>query len=217
MTYLAQAELSLKTGSLPEALKAWQQVRENCSGAAHFVELGLAILEGSLQFNDTSVVSGNTHKTAASLDRLHPAKDASDAPVSSTMTRAQVEQSRTQAARSAEVRRAVGIKLRVARGLLAISTNNIDRAARELAEIGEEGGLGEWEGVVISGADLAFLTAILSLASGSRDYIQRTLLDRPSFHAAIDDSQSWILDLVRAFVGANYGEALTILHKAEVR
>ncbi|GMK54863.1 hypothetical protein CspeluHIS016_0114490 [Cutaneotrichosporon spelunceum] len=210
-----RAELAVKTGSLQEALVAWQQARENCSGAAHFVELGLAILEGSLQFNDTSVVSGNAAKTSASLDRLHPAKDASDAPVSSTMTRAQVEQSRTQAARSAEVRRAVGVKLRVARGLLAIDSGEWSYAARELGEIGEEGGLVDWEGVVISTADLAFLTAILALASGSRDYIKRVLLDRPSFHAAIDDSQSWILDLVRAFVGAHYGEALTILHKAE--
>ncbi|BEI80381.1 hypothetical protein CcaverHIS002_0109100 [Cutaneotrichosporon cavernicola] len=215
LTYLAQAELALKTGSLVEALRAWQQVRENCSGAAHFVELGLAVLEGSLQFNDTSVVSGNAAKTSASLDRLHPVKDASDAPVSSTMTRAQVEMSRTQAARSAEVRRAVGVKLRVARGLLAIDSLEFSRAACELGEIGEEGGLGEWDGVVISTADLAFLTAILALASGSRDYIKEVLLDRPSFHAAIDDSQPWILDLVRAFVGANYGEALTILRKAE--
>jgi COP9 signalosome complex subunit 1 len=216
LTYLAQAELALKTGSVAEALKAFNQVRENCSGAAHNVELGLAILQGTLQFNDTSVVSGNTHKTSASLDRLYPASSAGDAPVSSTMTRLQVEQSRTQAARSAEVRRAVGVKLRVARGLLAINAHEYSRAARELGEVGEEGGLGEWDGVVISTADLAFLTAILALASGTRDYIKRVLLDRPSFHAAVDDSQSWILDLVRAFVGAAYGEALTILRKAEV-
>ncbi|KLT39155.1 PCI-domain-containing protein [Cutaneotrichosporon oleaginosum] len=215
LTHLAQAELALKAGSLTEALKAFNQARENCSGAAHYVELGLAILQGSLQFNETGVVPGNTHKTAASLDRLHPVKEAGDAPVSSTMTRLQVLQSRNKAARAAEARRTVGIKLRVARGILAINMREYSHAARELGEVGEEGGLGDWEGVVISTADLAFLTAILALASGTRDYVKRVLLDRPSFHAAIDDSQAWILDLVRAFVGAHYGEALAILRKAE--
>lgn len=132
------------------------------------------------------------------------------------MTRAQVEQSREQAARSTEVRRAVGVKLRVARGLLGLAHGEYARAAREFAEAGEEGGLQDWDGAVISTSDLAFLTAICAIASGSRDYIRRIILDRPSFHSAVDDSQSWILDLVRAFVSAHYGEALGILRKVEV-
>jgi len=38
------AQLALKEGSLPNALKAFQSVREYSSGAAHQVELGLAII-----------------------------------------------------------------------------------------------------------------------------------------------------------------------------
>lgn len=41
------------------------------------------------------------------------------------------------------------------------------------------------------------------------------LVDRSSFRSALDDSNRWILDLVRAFIDARYGDALTLLNKHE--
>lgn len=195
------------------------------------MELGLGIVvvsisavgsltwQSALQFNDTTPLSGNVTKIESSLDRLHPPVTGSAQPVSNEMTQAQVQQSRDQAARSQKVRRDVGVKLRVARGLLSLQREGsagYANAAREFGQVGEEGGLQDWEGEVISSADLALLTTVCALASGERADIKSKLLDRPSFHASIDDSQNWILDLVRAFVGANYAEALKLLRKAEV-
>jgi len=148
------------------------------------------------------------------IDRLHPV--VASVPVSSTMTITQVQQNRAAEARNQAVRRAVGVKLRVARAILALSHQEYQRAARELGEVGEEGGLGEWEGEAISTPDAAFLTAICTLATGTREHIRRVLLDRASFHAALGDHQGWVMDLVRAFVDARYSEALTLLRKAEV-
>lgn len=69
----------------------------------------------------------------------------------------------------------------------------------------------------ISTADTALITALCTLASAKRDRIRRVLLDRTSFRSAVDDSQSWIIDLIRAFMEAQYGEVTSILNKAEVR
>jgi COP9 signalosome complex subunit 1 len=148
------------------------------------------------------------------IDRLHPV--AATVPVSSTMTIAQVQQNRASEARNQAVRRAVGVKLRVARAVLALSHNDYQRAARELGEVGEDGGLEEWDGEAISTPDVAFLCAMCTLATGSREHIRRVIVDRASFHAALGDHQGWVMDLVRAFVDARYGEALTLLRKAEV-
>jgi COP9 signalosome complex subunit 1 len=41
------------------------------------------------------------------------------------------------------------------------------------------------------------------------------LVDRSSFRSALDDSNRWILDLVRAFIDARYGDALTLFNKHE--
>lgn len=42
------------------------------------------------------------------------------------------------------------------------------------------------------------------------------LLDRASFRSSVADGQAWLLDLIRAFVGAQYREVAQILRKAEV-
>lgn len=162
-------------------------------------------------------LSGNVTKIDASLDRLHPAVGGSSGPaITSTMTQAQVQQARDNSTRSQKARRDVGVKLRVAKGLLALRRKQYEAAATELGGIGEQGGLGDWEGEAISSADLALITAICSMASCSRAVLREKLLERPSFHSSVDDSQSWILDILRAFVDAQYGDALAILTKAEV-
>lgn len=63
---------------------------------------------------------------------------------------------------------------------------------------------------------MALVTAMCTLATAKRDRIRRVLLDRMSFRSAVDDSQGWIIDLIRAFMEAKYGEVTTILNKAEV-
>lgn len=135
--------------------------------------------------------------------------------------------------RAAGVRRTVGIKIRVARAIVAMHTGDYERAGREAAETLEEGGLKEWEGKVcshphalrlqytadgkaISTPDLALLAAICTLATGSRDRIRRVLLDRTSFRTALGDDQGWIVDLVRSLLEAEYSELSALLVKAEV-
>ncbi|WOO79818.1 COP9 signalosome complex subunit 1b [Vanrija pseudolonga] len=215
LTYLSLAHLALKTGSFPTAQKTFQHIREYSSGPAHHVELGLGIIEAALAFNESGPLAGNVTKVEASLDRLHPPVTGSSQQASATMTTMQVAQNREIQARSQAVRRAVGVKIRVAKAVLALSHNDYARAARELGEVNEEGGLQEWEGQAISTADTALVSAICALATGSREHLRRVLLDRASFHSAVDDSQGWVLDLVRAFVDARYGEAIVILRKAE--
>ncbi|KAL1409446.1 hypothetical protein Q8F55_003429 [Vanrija albida] len=215
LTYLALAQLALKTGSFPTAQKTFQHIREYSAGGAHHVELGLAILEAALTFNEPAPLAGNVTKVEASLDRLHPPVTGSSSKESATMTTTQVAQNREIQARSQAVRRAVGVKIRVAKAVLALSHNDYARAARELGEVNEEGGLQEWEGQAISTADTAFISAICALATGSREHLRRVLLDRASFHSAVDDSQGWVLDLVRAFVDARYGDVIVLLGQAE--
>jgi COP9 signalosome complex subunit 1 len=46
------------------------------------------------------------------------------------------------------VRKSVGAKIRVGKGLVALASGDFERAGVELGEVGEEGGLGDWEGQV---------------------------------------------------------------------
>lgn len=108
------------------------------------------------------------------------------------------------------------MKIRVAKGLVALHNKEWEKAGRELGEVGEEGGLGEWEGEAISSQDIALITALCTLATSSRERIRRVLLDRMSFRSAVDDSNKWVLELVRSFVDAEYGRVLEILTKNEV-
>lgn len=188
-------------------------MREYSSGPAHQVQLGLGILEAALMFNDTTPLAGNISKVDASLDRLHPVTS-SQVQVNEDMTATQLAASRESVARSQAVRRSVTAKLRVSRAILSLSDGAYQVAVRELANVDDEGGLGDWEGAAISSADAAFIAAMGALASQSRSYIRRVLLDRGSFRAALSD-RPWVIDLVSAFVDARYGAALDLVRQAQ--
>lgn len=68
----------------------------------------------------------------------------------------------------------------------------------------------------ISTSDLALLSAFYILASSDRGRIRRALLDRATFKSQLDDSQGWIIDLVGAYVDANYGQVMSLLQYSEV-
>lgn len=191
-------------------------MREYSSGPAHQVQLGLGILEAALMFNDTTPLAGNISKVDASLDRLHPVSSTSSSAVqvNEDMTATQLAASRENVARSQAVRRSVTAKLRVSRAILALADGSYATAVRELANVEDEGGLGDWEGAAISSADMAFIAAMGALASQSRGYIRRVLLDRGSFRAALAD-RPWVIDLVTAFVDAQYGAALQLVQQAQ--
>jgi hypothetical protein len=70
------------------------------------------------------------------------------APTHAAVTVVELRETREKAERSAAVRRVVGVKIRVAKGLMALSQKDYERAGRELGEVGEEGGLESWEGQV---------------------------------------------------------------------
>lgn len=64
-----------------------------------------------------------------------------------SMTAADLRDAREREQRVSEVRAAVGVKLRVARGLVALASKDWDRAGRELGVALREG-LKEWDGKV---------------------------------------------------------------------
>jgi hypothetical protein len=92
---------------------------------------------------------GHISKLEASLDRAYPAPVAGvRATDSASTTAADIREHREREMRAANVRRIVGVKLRVAKGLVALAGKDFEKAGRELGEVGEEGGLGDWEGQV---------------------------------------------------------------------
>lgn len=93
------------------------------------------------------------------------------------MTAADVRANRERDARSLAVRKSVGVKVRVGRGLVALAHRDYERAGRELGEIGEEGGLEDFEGVVsIASLPLAPRSAVFS----------KTCFPSPSLKASCD-------------------------------
>ncbi|WWD20026.1 hypothetical protein CI109_104499 [Kwoniella shandongensis] len=217
LTYLAFAQLSLKVGSYQGAMKNYAAVREYSTSPQHHVDLGVAILETSIAFNLASSLPGHISKLEATLDRLHPPPQTSknQAAEAASVTASDLRERRANEARSASVRRSVMVKIRVARGLVALGHRDWTKAGKESGAIEEEeGGLGDWEGKAISTADVALITAFCVLASADRARIRAVLLDRASFRAQIDDHATWILDLVRSFVDAKYGDVMTLLRRA---
>ena len=119
-------------------------------------------LQTCLTFNHPSLLSGQIARLEAALERVHPppttgsgANASSAGPTGpagridpASLTLSDVRESRAQNARGVAVRQAVKIKIRVWKGLMALTSGKFDEAGRELGEVGEEGGLGEWEGVV---------------------------------------------------------------------
>lgn len=191
-----------------------------------------------LAFNARSSLQGHISKLEAALDRAHPqttatgSRRAAGEADAASLTAADIRDKREKEAHSASVRRSVGVKIRVAKGLLHLSSGAYAEAGREFGEIGEEGGLAAWEGVVsshrtssfalwltskqaISTSDLALLTAVCTLATADRDRIRRVLLDRTSFRSALDDPNRWLLDLVRSYMDADYVKVMSLLAHAE--
>ena len=94
---------------------------------------------------------GHLTKIEASLDRLHPPPGSAHGgrvADAATMTAGEVRESRERQSKSGAGRRSVEVKVRVARGLVALASADYEKAGRQLAEVGEVGGLGDWEGVV---------------------------------------------------------------------
>ncbi|RSH93652.1 hypothetical protein EHS25_006298 [Saitozyma podzolica] len=217
LTYLAFAQLALRTGKVSDALKAYNAARDYCSSPAHHVDIGVGLIETSLAYNQPLSLPGHISKLEASLDRAYPlpAPTSSRNADSASTTAADIRENREREARAASARKVVGVRLRVARGLVALAQREFEKAGREFGEVGEEGGLGDWEGQAISTSDIALITALCTLSTSTRDRIRRVLVDRSSFRSALDDSNRWILDLVRAFIDARYGDALALLNKHE--
>ncbi|OWZ44948.1 COP9 signalosome complex subunit 1 [Cryptococcus neoformans c45] len=217
LTQLAFAELAFKVGKVREALNYYAATREYSSTPQHHVDLGMGVVETCLAFNYPAPLSGHIAKLETTLDRLHPpphAQSKQQAGLSTTasdLRERQAEESRSQAAR-----RSVMARAKVGKGLISASQKDWARAGRELGWIEEdEGGLGDWEGKAISTSDLALLSAFYVLASSDRGRIRRVLLDRAAFKNQLDDSQGWIIDLVRSYVDASYGQVMSLLQYSE--
>ena len=63
---------------------------------------------------------------------------------------------------------------------------------------------------------MALIAALCVLSTGDRSRIRRVLLERTSFRTSLEDSQTWVLDLINAFIAAEYSKAGQILQRAEV-
>ncbi|TYJ56871.1 hypothetical protein B9479_002482 [Cryptococcus floricola] len=219
LTQLALAQLALKTGNINEALKYFSGAREHSVSNQHNVDLGVSILEACLAFNLPGPLTGHIAKLESVLDRVHPHPSGpAGKPTKTNMTTtlADLREREVADARSLATRRSVLSRIRVGRGLLALSQKEWARAGREMNYIDEEaGGLGDWEGKAISTGDVALITAFTVLASSDRARIQRLLLDRQSFRASVGDNLPWVLELVQSFVGGKYDKVMLILHDAQ--
>lgn len=69
---------------------------------------------------------------------------------------------------------------------------------------------------MISTADVCLISGLCILATGRREQITDKLLERTSFRTSLDDSQAWLLDLIRAYMSAQYGEVEAIYNRVEV-
>ncbi|WVQ96389.1 hypothetical protein IAU59_003494 [Kwoniella sp. CBS 9459] len=217
LTYLSFAQLSVKVGNAQSAMKNYSAAREYSTSPQHHVDLGVGIIETLLAFNAPASLPGHISKLEATLDRLHPppARQAQGTEAAN-VTASDIRERRANEARSAAIRRSVVLRIRVGKGLVALYNREWGRAATQLGAIAEEeGGLAEFEGKAISSSDVALIVAFCTLASASRETVRRELLDRASFKAQVEDHDAWIVELVRAFVDARYGEVMKYLAKAE--
>jgi len=69
---------------------------------------------------------------------------------------------------------------------------------------------------VISTADVCLISALCVLATGDRERIRENLLNRTSFRTSLEDSQGWMLDMIRAFMSADYGAVEVIFKSIKV-
>lgn len=112
------------------------------------------MIQALLAFNGRSSLQGHISKLEAALERAYPlaptatSRRAGGEGDSASLTAADIRDKREKEAHSAAVRRSVGVKLRVAHGLLHLNNGNYAEAGREFGEVGEDGGLTGWEGDV---------------------------------------------------------------------
>lgn len=65
-----------------------------------------------------------------------------------SQTAGDVRENRERLQRGMTIKKSVGIKLHVARGLIDLASRKYDAAGRHFAEVLEDGGLQEWDGHV---------------------------------------------------------------------
>lgn len=90
------------------------------------------------------------------MNRLHPPPDTTKptlrqgAAEMASMTAGDVRENEERAAQGVETRRIVTIKIQVAQGVIALARGSYAEAGRLMGRVLEDGGLGDWEGVVSS-------------------------------------------------------------------
>ena len=96
-------------------------------------------------FNHMNPLPGVLGKVEAAVDRVYQPPVATRG---STITASEVRENRERDAKASESKRDVMRTLRVAKALLALDQGQFSKAGSELAEMLEEGGLGDKEGEV---------------------------------------------------------------------
>lgn len=98
------------------------------------------------------LLPGHISKLEAALDRVHPppatGTNRQNATENANLTAGDLRETREREAKSAAVRKTVGVQIKTGLGLVALAGNQYESAGRELGDIFEEDGLGEWEGQV---------------------------------------------------------------------
>ncbi|WWD04033.1 hypothetical protein V865_002096 [Kwoniella europaea PYCC6329] len=217
LTYLAFAQLSIKVGNSSSAMKNYGAVREYSTSPQHHVDLGVGIVETLLAFNLPATLPGHISKLEATLDRLHPPPTSSkNQAEAANVTASDIRERRENELRSLSVRKSVMIRIKIAKGLVALYNREWAKAARELLGVQEDcGGQADFEGKAISTSDIGLIVTFCTLANGDRDQIRRVLLENPNYKSQIDDSNSWLIDLINSFVDADYGQVMRLLYKSE--
>ena len=109
-------------------------------------------MQTCLSYNQPMSLPGHISKLEAALDRVYPPPvtrtNRQNAAENANLTASDLRETRQREAKSESVRKAVGVQIRVGKGLLALAAKEYERAGRELGLICEEGGLAESEGQV---------------------------------------------------------------------
>jgi COP9 signalosome complex subunit 1 len=99
---------------------------------------------------------GHLTKLQAALDRVYPPDEkekmksaAGNKPADvASMTAAQVREKQEREVQDSALRTRVGVKINVARGIIALQERRYEEAGRLMGRVTEDGGMGEWEGTV---------------------------------------------------------------------
>ena len=107
-------------------------------------------LQIALAFNLPSPLAGQLARLESYLDRVHPAPTSANhnGPTALTTTADDIRENREREARGTASRQKIVVKMRVAKGVFGLGNRDYERAGREFGMVGEDGGLGAWEGQV---------------------------------------------------------------------